>query len=103
MHETRLVNTVIAEILNKNVRRAKLRIGRMHARADIFEELFKAQSKGTPAEGVELTVEEVPVKIRCQCGYTGHVRVLEHVHFVRCPHCNEIAEPITGKELEIIY
>ena len=103
MHETRLVNTVISELLNKNVKKAKLRLGRMHCRADIFQELFKAHTKGTPLEGAELEVEEVPVKIRCKCGFTGRVNVMEHIHFVRCPQCNEIVEPLTGNELQIVY
>ena len=103
MHETRLVNSVVSELLERNLRRARLRLGRMHCRADVFGELFKAQTKGTPLEGMRLDIEEVPVKIRCPCGFVGRVNVMEHLHFVRCPHCNEIIDPLTGNELEIIY
>ena len=103
MHETRLVNRVISELLDKNVSSAKLRLGKMHCRADVFRELFKAQTKGTPLEGMKLDIEEVPVKIRCECGFLGLVRVMEHVHFVRCPKCNNISEPLIGNELELVY
>jgi Zn finger protein HypA/HybF involved in hydrogenase expression len=103
MHENRLVNTVVSELLDRNLKKAKLRLGRMHCRADVFQELFRAHTKGTPIEGMKLEIEEVPVKIRCECGFAGRVPVMEHVHFVRCPQCNQIVEPLTGNELEITY
>ncbi len=103
MHETRLVNRVIAELLDKNIKQAKLRLGRLHCRADVFKELFKAQIKGTPLKGIELEVEQVPVKVRCACGFTGRVSVMDNTRLVRCPKCGEIVEPLTGNELEIVY
>lgn len=103
MHETRLVNSVISEILDRNLKHVKLRLGRMHCRADVFEQLFRAQTKGTPIDKIKLEIQEVPVKIRCKCGFAGRVNVMEHIHFVRCPHCNEIVDPLTGNEIELIY
>jgi Zn finger protein HypA/HybF involved in hydrogenase expression len=103
MHETRLVNSIVSELLNRNLTEAKLRLGRMHCRADVFRSLFREQTRGTPLENMRLEVEEVPVKIKCKCGFQGNVSVMEHIHFVRCPECHDIVEPLTGNELEIIY
>lgn len=103
MHETHLVNSVISKLKENDLKKVKLRLGRMHCRTDIFEELFKAQTKGSELEGMELEVEEVPVRINCKCGFSGRVNVMEHMHFVRCPKCNEIVDPATGNELELIY
>ena len=103
MHETHLVNKVIENLRGREIRKAKLRLGRMHSRADVFSELFAAQTKGTDMEGFELEVEEVPVKINCPCGFMGRVAVMEHVHFVRCPKCNGIVDPATGNEIELVY
>lgn len=98
-----IVGRVIENLRGKGISQARLRLGRLHARADVFRELFAAKTKGTDMEGFELEVEEVPVKINCPCGFMGRVSVGDNVRFLRCPKCNGVVDPATGNEIQIIY
>jgi len=81
----------------KRVTKVNLRIG---ALSGVVKEAlcfaFEVLSKGHVAEGATLEIEEVPVRIRCErCG------VFEGIPFLVCPDCGEIAELLSGRELEI--
>jgi Zn finger protein HypA/HybF involved in hydrogenase expression len=82
-------------------RRVRIRLGRMRGSAKGFEEMFREQVQDTELQGIGLEVESVPVEISCSCGLSGLVKVMEHVHFVRCPRCGQVADAVRGNELEI--
>ena len=53
---------------------------------------------------VRAVVEEVPVEIKCSCGFTGKVRSSDPEDVLRtlCPNCNKKKGKITsGKKIEI--
>jgi Zn finger protein HypA/HybF involved in hydrogenase expression len=54
---------------------------------------------------VKAIVQEVPVEIKCSCGYTGEVRVSspEDVIRVMCPNCNKNnGRVFSGKKIEVV-
>lgn len=105
IHEFSTVRQVIFE-LNKRQeknKKVKLILGRMLSNKKTFTEIFHEHVKGTELESILLDIEEIPIKIKCQCGFEGNIEITEHVHFVRCPKCGKIADVLQGNELEIIY
>lgn len=102
MHEMSTVEKVINELNEKRPKSAKVILGKMAADKDHFLSMFSEIAKGTPAEQVDLVVEQVPVRAKCGCGFEGIVDVPGHVHFVRCPKCGKVADVLEGNEVEII-
>jgi Zn finger protein HypA/HybF involved in hydrogenase expression len=102
MHEMATIQEVIAE-LNRlgNPKRIKVRLGAMRAEPEHFREAFNEYVKGSPLEGTELDVEDVPVEGFCTCGFAGPVEIDEHIHFARCPNCNSVMDTKSGNELEV--
>lgn len=77
--------------------RATLVVGRL--RAVVPEALrfcFAAAALKTGADGVELVIEEVPVRARCPV--CGTERTATEVRFF-CPTCGSAEEVVAGKEL----
>jgi Zn finger protein HypA/HybF involved in hydrogenase expression len=103
MHEFGSVQQAIREIrkMRPLPRKVKILIGKMRGSARGFEEMFREHTRDTELQGIGLEVESVPVEIRCDCGLEGLVRIMEHVHYVRCPKCGDVAEVVRGNELEI--
>ena len=103
MHEFGSVQEAITRLrqVRPTPRRARIRLGRMRGSAKGFEELFREHTRDTELQGIGLEIESVPVEISCQCGLEGTVRVMEHVHFVRCPKCGHVTDAVRGNELEI--
>jgi len=53
---------------------------------------------------VKAVVREIPVEIKCSCGYNGEIRTSnpEDVFKVLCPNCNKTkGKVILGKEIEV--
>lgn len=106
MHEMKSVRMVFDELMHLKPEpneKIKIRLGRMMADPRVFRQMLKefAGSMGFP--DIEVDVEEVPVIAKCdKCGFRGGVHVIEHVHFVRCPDCNKVADIVQGNELEIV-
>ena len=53
---------------------------------------------------VKTIVQEVPVEIKCSCGYTGEARMTdpEGAISVLCPNCNKNkGKVISGKDIEV--
>jgi len=51
------------------------------------------------------TVQQIPVEIKCGCGYTGKARISDPENAIRilCPSCNKKkGKIIVGKEIEVI-
>lgn len=80
----------------------KVRLGKMRGSARAFEEMFREHTRDTSLASIGLEIEQVPVEVKCSCGFNGNVRVMGHIHFVRCPLCNDIADVKTGNELEVV-
>ena len=107
MHEISLIESIIeiitAEMPKHNITRVeaiKLKIGEM--RQVIPDTLlfgFQVLSKGTPLEGAELIVENVPTK--------GHCKICDQDFamedwFSNCPECGKAEyDIISGRELRV--
>lgn len=104
MHEFGSVQKAIQDIrkMKPVPKKVKIILGKMRGSAKAFEEMFREYTGGTELEGIELKIEQVPVKIKCECGLEGLVRITEHVHFARCPKCGRVADVLQGNELKII-
>lgn len=104
MHEFGSVQEAIRKIreMKPLPRKVKIRLGKMRGSAKNFEEMFREYTRDTELRDIGLEIEQVPVKIKCECGLEGLVRVTEHIHFVRCPKCGQVADVMQGNELKII-
>jgi len=54
---------------------------------------------------VRTIVQEVPVEIKCNCGYNGEARVPnpEEVIRILCPNCNQKkGRIVAGKDIEVV-
>jgi len=105
MHELSLVRSII-EVLSghaeKNgwprVTRVTLKIGKMRqVIPDVMRFSFSVASEGTPLEGAELEVVELPLSFICRgCGFAWDEEVFS------CPRCGSSDPEIThGMELDI--
>jgi len=102
MHELSIADAVV-EIVTRHaggrrVTKVELRVG--HLRQVVpsaLEFAFELVAQGTPAEGAELAVEEVPANVRCtSCGADSTLRAFP----ARCPACGSLdAEVTSGEEL----
>jgi Zn finger protein HypA/HybF involved in hydrogenase expression len=104
MHEFTAVKRVIDEIKRMQPRPDKVRItlGKMMGTAKGFEDMFREHTHGTPLQGIGIEIVQKDVNINCpHCGFEGTFRVVEHIHFVRCPMCGKVADIITGNELKV--
>lgn len=101
MHEQSAVQAIINTLEEKTLKKARIKLGMMRGEKSRILDIFKTQVEGTPLEQIEIEIEQVPVTSKCACGFVGHIDIPGHVHFVRCPKCNKIIEPLTGNELEI--
>lgn len=104
MHEFGSVQKAIQDLRSMQPvpKQVLIKLGKMRGSAKVFEEMFREYTRGTELEDIKLTIEQVPVEVKCECGLEGLVRVTEHIHFVRCPKCGKVADVIRGNELEII-
>ncbi len=104
MHEFGSVQKAIQDIrkMKPVPKKVKIVLGKMRGSAKAFEEMFREYTRETELEDIELQIEQVPVKINCECGLEGLVRVTEHVHFARCPKCGQVADVLQGNELKIV-
>ncbi len=105
MHDIKAVRYVISELekLEEKPKKIIVELGRIKGNPNVFRALFKQFTQGTGLSGIELEVDEVPVEIRCRCGFAGRVKVIEHLQFARCPKCGKVAEILQGDKIEIKY
>ncbi|MBE3108999.1 MAG: hydrogenase maturation nickel metallochaperone HypA [Acidobacteria bacterium] len=107
MHELSLIASVF-DILEEKTREhgasrvtaVVLRVGRMSGVVpDLLESAFETYKNGTLAEGARLTIEVVPVKLRCpDCGGTS---VREDTDF-SCTACgSRRVEIVEGREIVV--
>jgi len=77
--------------------RATVTVGGLRAVVpDALRFCFEAASQKTRAEGLELVIEEVPVRVRCPVCRTE--RTAQEVLFL-CPCCDTPEQVVAGKEL----
>jgi len=79
-----------------------LRIGEMSGvSADALRFAFEVMAKGTAAEGAELEIETVPLRVRCgRCGLEAHPRDFVFI----CGSCGATdVEILGGREMEVDY
>lgn len=107
MHELSLVCS-ICDVINKKViecganrvMQVKIIAGELSGIEDqTMKGCFELISEATPAEGAELIIERIPIKVRCRmCGNEYETGI----PFSKCTKCrNESIEIITGTELYI--
>ncbi len=99
MHEFKAAKELIDELKDKQPKKAVISLGKMISSKDVFLEIIKEHTKQTPLEKTEITIEEIPVRAKCSCGFVGVIDIPGHVHFVRCPKCGKIAEVLEGDKV----
>ncbi len=100
MHELSIAESVVriasAHASGRRVRRVELRVG--HLRQVVpsaLEFSFELVSEGTPVEGAELAIEEVPASGRCRgCGAEDEQEGFP----LRCARCGGLDVEVTGGE-----
>ncbi len=102
MHELGIAQEVVAlvsEHARGKVTRVVLEIGKLSAvLPDAIRFCFDLCSEGTPVEGAELDIIEVPGRARCrECG----VDVVLERPFGRCECSSTDLEWLTGEELKV--
>ena len=109
MHEAALMKNLLAIVDNaaraegkEPVRLVHLKIGEMAGVSeDALRFAFDVMAKGTTAEGAELGIEKIPLRVRCTaCG--AHSNPADFVF--RCPACDSCdIEIVAGREMEVDY
>ena len=107
MHELSLVYSIY-DVINKTViehgasRVIQVRIvaGELSGIEDLtMKSCFEMIAQATPAEGAELIIERVPIKLRCRMCENEYET---GIPFSKCAECgNESIEIISGNELYI--
>jgi len=103
MHEFGSVQEAIIRLrkMRPLPRKVRITLGKMRGSVRGFEEMLRENIRDTELEGLQFETEHIPVEIRCPCGLEGMVRIMEHVHYVRCPKCGQVADVLKGNELNI--
>ena len=109
MHELSLVQSMMTIILEERdrhglgaLKRVKVKNGALAgAVTDALTFAWEALTPGSELEGVELLVEDVPLRVRC--GACGVEFEPEDRHYMPCPSCGEFLghTVLAGKELFI--
>ena len=105
MHDVAAVRYVIEELSNCKKDKARLILGELVTDRDSFLSMFNEMVKGTPLEKIRLDILPVKARIRCKCGFEGGISIPKgaHLHYVRCPDCNSIAEIVEGNEIVVKF
>ena len=62
---------------------------------------FEPASRGTLCEGAKLTIEEVPLSVRCD--HCDAVKVPRALYNFRCPDCGfPTPKVVSGREMELV-
>lgn len=92
MHELSLAQGILQVALKAAEQGGAERVMTVYVKTGAFsgvvpsylDECFTLMSKGTPAEGAALKVEEIPVVVRCMdCGQESQIDRADAC----CPHC----------------
>ena len=106
-HEVKYVTQTIEKIMLKWSRDGKknfiVRVPKSH-RIKEFELLLKQMLIHYQVP-VKTVVQEIPVQIKCSCGYEGEAKISDPENVIRvlCPNCNKNrGRVISGKEIEVL-
>jgi len=106
-HEVKYVTQTIERIMSDWSKNGKknftVRVPKSH-RIKEFEMLLKQMLIHYQVP-VRVIVQEIPVEIKCRCGYTGEVRVSDPENAIRilCPNCNKnLGRVVSGKKIEVL-
>ena len=105
MHELALAEAVVAiaaeHARGRRVARVELEVGAL--RQVVPEALafsFELVTQGTPAEGAELALEEVPLRLACS---TCEAETVADAFPLACPRCGGLEVEVTsGEEFQIV-
>lgn len=107
MHELSIAMSIV-DMAEEEARQRNARIAAVHLRLGLLSGVVKdallscygMACTGTPLEGSELLIEEVPVEIFCAACHAP--RVLSSMRWFCCPDCGTpSATVVHGKELEV--
>lgn len=107
MHELSIAQSLIELVSDHAAREGALRVRRVHLRLGELSGFrralyfcFDAVSRGTPCEGAELAVEDVPLTVHCARCDT--VKTPRARYNFRCPTCGmPTPKVVTGREMQV--
>jgi hydrogenase nickel incorporation protein HypA/HybF len=104
MHELALADAIVQTCCRhaggRDVAKVELKVGRLRQVVpDALAFAFELVAQGTPAEGAELELVEVPVRIACRmCGNETEVESFP----LACAHCGDLdVVVVAGEEFHI--
>lgn len=108
MHELTIANSLVelacAHATDNGAQRVKAISVRMGVLCGIGRSLyfcFEPASRGTMCEGAALSIEEVPLTVRCE--NCDDVKVPRALYNFRCPDCGyPTPKVVTGREMELV-
>lgn len=106
MHEHKFTEEIVRSVLEGLEGQARpqwvgVRVGEVfHLESDSVQMHFELLTQGTPLQGVELRLEEVPLVVLCrECGQKGTV---EDHHLPTCGSCGSLdVQVLQGNKVEI--
>jgi hydrogenase nickel incorporation protein HypA/HybF len=108
MHELSIALSMIQMASEESSRHNANRVTALHLKlgplSGVVKEAlsfsYEIACKGTPLEGSQLVIEEIPVVIRCSnCMSQDEV----DIHELRCPRCGRLSsDVIQGRELQVV-
>src|SRR6185436_5052356 len=109
MHELSIALSMIEMATEEAERRGGMRVNALHLKLgplsgvvkDALLFSYEVACNGTPLEGSQLVIEEVPVVI--YCGQCQSEQQLDSIQRFCCPVCGTLSSDIVeGKELEFV-
>jgi hydrogenase nickel incorporation protein HypA/HybF len=107
MHELSIMQSALDQVLEKarqagasRVHAIRLRIGALSGVVpDALQFAFEALADGTPAQGAQLLIEDVPARFWCAaCSHEFEANRM----FAECPDCHRPSSELrAGREMEL--
>lgn len=108
MHELSVATSLIELACDHAARHGASRVARVSVRIGVLQHVarslyfcFEKVAMGTPCEGAELEIEEVPLTV--ECPVCGPARTPSGPYNFRCRDCGSpTPRVITGRELQLV-
>ena len=113
MHELSIASRLLDRALSaaadhgaETVDELTIALGRAtHVNPDQLRFCLETAADGTPAADATFSIERIPPRARCDCGWTGEPDRLEstitYAPNVRCPDCGGRATLVEGRECRL--
>lgn len=111
MHEFSVMSQIVESILEEARKNRAIKVEGVELEIGEYTMLGKEQlrfafevlTKDTIIEGAELVIKDIRGRVRCPCGYEGHVPGSDEtphrmVPILECPRCGGAAEILEGRE-----